>query len=39
MEPRIVDRDEAAAHMPRVLHRIAGTFGLRQFVLVRRIAV
>ena len=37
-EPRIIDRDEAASHMPRILHGIAGLFGLRQFVLVRRIS-
>ena len=37
-QPRIIDRDEAASHMPRILHGIAGLFGLRQFVLVRRIS-
>jgi deazaflavin-dependent oxidoreductase (nitroreductase family) len=38
VEPRVIDRDEAADHMPRVLHVVAGRFGLRQYVLVRRIA-
>ena len=38
VEPRIIDRDEAAAHMPRVLHFLAGRLGLRQYVLVRRVS-
>jgi deazaflavin-dependent oxidoreductase (nitroreductase family) len=37
-EPRIIDRDEAAAHMPRFLRFVAGRLGLRQYVLVRRIS-
>ena len=37
VESRIIDRDEAAAHMPRLLHAIAGRVGLRQYVLVRRV--
>lgn len=36
-EPRIIDRDEAAAHMPRLLRIAAGGLGLRQYVLVRRL--
>jgi deazaflavin-dependent oxidoreductase (nitroreductase family) len=37
VEPRIIDRDEAAALMPRLLHAVAGRLGLRQYVLVRRV--
>jgi deazaflavin-dependent oxidoreductase (nitroreductase family) len=37
-DPQIVDSDAAAAHMPRLLHFIAGRLGLRQYVLVRRLA-
>jgi deazaflavin-dependent oxidoreductase (nitroreductase family) len=36
-EPRIVDR-EGAAHLPRPLRFVAGRLGLRQYVLVRRLA-
>ena len=38
IEPRIIDRDEAAAHMPGLLHVLAGRLGLRQYVLVRRVS-
>ena len=37
-EPRIAERDVAAAHLPRVIRSLAGRLGLRQFVLVRRVS-
>lgn len=38
-EPRIIERDEAATHMPWLLRILAGRLGLRQYVLVRRVTV
>ena len=35
-EPRIVEDEVAAAHLPRLVRFAAGRLGLRQFVLVRR---
>lgn len=35
-EPRIVDGEVAAPHLPRLVRFLAGRLGLRQFVLVRR---
>jgi deazaflavin-dependent oxidoreductase (nitroreductase family) len=35
-EPRIVDREVAAAHLPALFRFLAGRLGLRQYVLVRR---
>lgn len=37
-EPRIVDRDVAAAHLPAPLRFIARRLGLREYVLVRRLS-
>ena len=37
VEPRIVDREEAAAHLPLPLRFVAGRLGLRQYVIVRRL--
>jgi deazaflavin-dependent oxidoreductase (nitroreductase family) len=34
-EPRVVDHDEARAHMPKLLGLLSGRLGLRQYVLVR----
>jgi deazaflavin-dependent oxidoreductase (nitroreductase family) len=36
-DPRIVDGEVAAAHLPRVVRFLAGRLGLRHFVMVRRI--
>ena len=36
-EPRIVDGEAAAAHLPPLIRFLARRLGLRQFVLVRRI--
>lgn len=36
--PRIIDRDEAAAHLPLPLRFVAGRLGLRQYVMVRRVS-
>ena len=38
VEPRIADRDEAAAHLPLPLRFVAGRLGLRQYVIVRRVS-
>ena len=38
VEPRIVEREEAAAHLPLPLRFVAGRLGLRQYVMVRRVA-
>ena len=38
VEPRVVDRDVAAAHLPAVLRIVAGRLGIRNYVLVRRLA-
>jgi deazaflavin-dependent oxidoreductase (nitroreductase family) len=37
-EPRVVDRDVAAAHLPAVLRIVAGRLGIRHYVVVRRLA-
>jgi deazaflavin-dependent oxidoreductase (nitroreductase family) len=37
VEPRIVDREVAATHLPLPLRVVAGWLGLRQYVMVRRI--
>jgi hypothetical protein len=34
-DPQIIDREAAAAHLPRLLRSIAGRLGLRQYVVVR----
>ena len=36
--PEIIDGDAAAAHLPRVLRFVAGRIGLRQYVLVHKVA-
>lgn len=36
VEPRIVDREVAAAHLPPLLRFLSGRLGLRQWVLVQR---
>ena len=36
--PEIIDRDAAADYLPRVLRFVAGRIGLRQYVLVRKVA-
>lgn len=36
-EPRIVEGEVAAAHLPRSVRFVAGHLGLRQYVLIRRI--
>ena len=36
VEPRIVDHEVAATHLPTVLRLVAGRLGLRQYVVVRR---
>ena len=38
VEPRIVDRDVAAAYLPLPLRFVAGRLGLRQYVMVRRVS-
>ena len=35
VEPRIVDREAAGAHLPAPLRFVAGRLGLRQYVMVR----
>ncbi len=35
-DPRVVEGQDAAAHLPRLIRVVAGRLGLRQFVLVRR---
>ena len=37
-EPRIVERDDARTHLPLLVRFLSRRLGLRQFVLVRRIA-
>ena len=37
-EPRLVDGEDAAAHLPAVIRFVSGRLGLRHFVLVRRIS-
>jgi deazaflavin-dependent oxidoreductase (nitroreductase family) len=37
-EPRLVEGEEAAAHLPAVIRFVSGRLGLRHFVLVRRIS-
>jgi deazaflavin-dependent oxidoreductase (nitroreductase family) len=37
-EPRLVEGEEAAAHLPAVIRFVNGRLGLRHFVLVRRIS-
>jgi len=37
-EPRVVDREVAATYLPAVLRFLAGRLGLRNYVLVRRVA-
>lgn len=37
-ELRIIEGEEAAAHLPAVVRFVAGRLGLRQYVLVRRIS-
>jgi deazaflavin-dependent oxidoreductase (nitroreductase family) len=36
-EPRVVDHDVAAQHLPRVLRFVTARIGLRQYVLVRSV--
>ena len=38
VEPRIVDREAAGAHLPLLLRFVAGWLGLREYVMVRRVA-
>jgi deazaflavin-dependent oxidoreductase (nitroreductase family) len=38
VEPRIVDREAAGAHLPLLLRIVAGRLGLREYVMVRRVA-
>ena len=38
VEPRIVDREVAAAYLPLPLRFVAGRLGLRQYVMVRRVS-
>lgn len=38
VDPRIVEGDVAAAHLPALIRFVAGGLGLRQYVLVRRVA-
>jgi deazaflavin-dependent oxidoreductase (nitroreductase family) len=37
-KPRVVDREEARAHLPAFVRFLASRLGLRQFVIVRRTA-
>jgi deazaflavin-dependent oxidoreductase (nitroreductase family) len=37
-EPRIVDHDVAAAHLPAIVRFVSRRLGLRQYVLVRRVS-
>jgi deazaflavin-dependent oxidoreductase (nitroreductase family) len=37
-EPRLVEGEEAAAHLPALIRFVSGGLGLRHFVLVRRIS-
>jgi deazaflavin-dependent oxidoreductase (nitroreductase family) len=37
-EPRIVEGEVAAAHLPALVRFLAGRLGLRQYVLVRRLS-
>ena len=37
-DPRIVDREVAAAHLPPPLRFVAGRLGIREFVVVRRLS-
>jgi deazaflavin-dependent oxidoreductase (nitroreductase family) len=37
-DPRIVDREVAAAHLPPLLRFLAARLGLRQYVVVRRLS-
>jgi deazaflavin-dependent oxidoreductase (nitroreductase family) len=37
-EPRLVEGEEAGAHLPAVIRFVSGRLGLRHFVLVRRIS-
>ena len=37
-EPRIIDSEAAAAHLPALIRFVAGRLGLRQWVLVRRVS-
>jgi deazaflavin-dependent oxidoreductase (nitroreductase family) len=37
-EPRTIDSQEAAAHLPGWIRAVAARFGIRQWVLVRRVS-
>ena len=37
-DPRLVEGEEAAAHLPAIIRFVSGRLGLRHFVLVRRIS-
>jgi len=37
-EPRLVEGEEAAAHLPAIIRFVSGRLGLRHFVLVRRMS-